>query len=57
MESKETSPVQYVLAAAVLTELFHIKLAKGSIEKLSEIVKQNGMLDGTLASLEDSVRW
>ncbi|KAF4074749.1 hypothetical protein AMELA_G00242920, partial [Ameiurus melas] len=56
-ELKNTSPVQYVLAAAVLAEFFHIKPGKGTIEKLSEIVKQNGMLDGTLASLEDPVRW
>ncbi|KAI4896113.1 hypothetical protein NFI96_011369, partial [Prochilodus magdalenae] len=52
----DNAPVQNVLAAAVLAQEFHIKLERPLVEKLSQIVKQNGNLKGALASLDDSVR-
>ncbi|XP_034155120.2 E3 ubiquitin-protein ligase rnf213-alpha isoform X2 [Pangasianodon hypophthalmus] len=55
-ESRDTTPVQYVLAAALLAMFLHVNLEKATIEKLSKIIERNGELQGPLASLEDSVR-
>ncbi|XP_058231012.1 E3 ubiquitin-protein ligase rnf213-alpha-like [Hemibagrus wyckioides] len=54
-ESKANTPVQYVLAAAIIAKCFYICPEK-AMEKLSEIVKRNGELQGPLASLRDTVR-
>ncbi|XP_060763768.1 E3 ubiquitin-protein ligase rnf213-alpha-like isoform X2 [Neoarius graeffei] len=54
--SKDNTPVQYVLAAAFLQMFLEVNLEKSTVEKLSKIIERNGDLQGTLASLKDSVR-
>ncbi|XP_035382020.1 E3 ubiquitin-protein ligase rnf213-alpha-like isoform X2 [Electrophorus electricus] len=53
---KNNSTVQCVLAAAFLADFFKVSLDKPRTEKLSEIVRRNGELQGSLASLEDSAK-
>ncbi|KAL7839146.1 hypothetical protein SRHO_G00258040 [Serrasalmus rhombeus] len=53
---KDKAPVQTVLAAAVFADRLPITLEILSVEKLAEIVKRNGELQGALMSLDDTAR-
>lgn len=51
---KDTAPVQYVLAAAVVADVLEVYPVKATFEKLSKIIERHGVLQASLTNLEDS---
>lgn len=55
MQNIEAS-IQNVLVAAAIAKQFRLELEKKTLEHISLIVMNSGNLQGTLTTLDDSVR-